>query len=136
MVWESKGSLNITKLCYQSGGGDLTKRKSLHGLEEPCSLSSIPVTIRASVIWQGTCGVGNQNSAMQIIQQGFRVEVNSGDKTQILGTSWLGNLALKQEFVRLFLLSTQKQSLAMDWAGNTSNGRWNLNFRKSSICVG
>lgn len=78
VVWES---LNITKLCYQSGGGDLTKRKSLHGLEEPCSFSSIPVTVTASVIWQGTC-VGNQNSAMQIIQQGFRVEVNSGDKTK------------------------------------------------------
>lgn len=43
----------------------------------------------------------------------------------------MGNLALKQEFARLFLLSTQKQSLAMDLAGNTINGRWNLNFRRA-----
>lgn len=47
----------------------------------------------------------------------------------------VGEFRLEIGICETILLSTQKQSLAMDWAGNTSNGRWNLNFRKSSICV-
>lgn len=97
VVWESKGSLNITKLCYQSGGGDLTKRKNLHGLEEPCSLSSIPVIVTASVIWQGTC-VGNQNAAMQIIQQGFRVETGICETIFIVNTEAVSGYVFGWEY--------------------------------------
>ncbi|KAI8566862.1 hypothetical protein RHMOL_Rhmol02G0075200 [Rhododendron molle] len=49
-----------------------------------------------------------------IIQGGFKVQVGSGQQTLFWDIIWLGDVALKEVYPRLYLISTQKGLVISD----------------------
>lgn len=66
-----------------------------------------------------------------IVQEGFKIKVFSGSSTYFWNHSWLGPITFKQEFPRLFLLSTQKEELISNIWDGLNSGSWALTFKRS-----
>lgn len=85
---------------------------------------------KISNIWKDICNIGNLETTIgEIISQGFKIKVNSGNSTKFWSHTWIGDHNLECSFPRLFLLSTQKESLISDLL--TPEANWNLQFRRA-----
>lgn len=83
-----------------------------------------------SNIWKDICHIGNPETIIgQIISHGFKIKVNSGNATKFWSHAWIGDQTLEANFPRLFLLSTQKESLVCELFGPDAS--WNLQFRRA-----
>ncbi|KAI8548067.1 hypothetical protein RHMOL_Rhmol07G0243600 [Rhododendron molle] len=106
--------------------------KSKYKLEQSCWLPRLPSSGKSSTIWKDICSVGDSSSVIgSILQEGFRVVVHSGQDISFWNQVWLGNTTLKEEFPRLYLISTQKEKVIRDLKDANGDGRWNLLFQRS-----
>lgn len=65
-----------------------------------------------------------------IIQEGFKVQVNSGQDTYFWHHVWLGESALKENYPRLYRISSQKDKVISDLKEGNGSERWNLHFNR------
>ncbi|XP_058223037.1 uncharacterized protein LOC131332760 [Rhododendron vialii] len=84
--------------------------KSKYKLEQRCWLPRLPSSV---------------------LQEGFRVVVHSDQDISFWNQVWLGDTTLKEEFPRLYLISTQKEKVIRDLKDASDGGRWNLFFQRS-----
>jgi hypothetical protein len=83
----------------------------------------------SSLWWKDLCSIGfNLNTNW--FAQGVIKNVGNGVNTRFWLDTWIGDLALKERYPRLFSISTQKQaSVAEIWSGE-GGSRWNLIWRR------
>ncbi|XP_058180030.1 uncharacterized protein LOC131298566 [Rhododendron vialii] len=85
-------------------------------------------------IWFNLKNLENSSSHLGYsIRESFRVQVNSGNATAFWEHVWLGELPLKEEYPRLFSLSSQKEELICNMRGDAAGGSWDLLFRRGLI---
>lgn len=98
--------------------------KSKYNLEQGAWLPRLPSSGRASNIWRDICCLGEVSSGIgTILQEGFRLEVQSGHEISFWNQVWLGDTTLKEEFPRLFLISSQKEMVINDLKDGSGYGR-------------
>ncbi|KAI8535123.1 hypothetical protein RHMOL_Rhmol10G0150800 [Rhododendron molle] len=102
--------------------------KGKYGLDANCWLPYIRVSGSSSRIWRDICSLDSPSSRLVYsIRDSFRAQVNSGDATMFWEHVWLGESALKEDYPRLFSLSTQKEVLISTLR---TAGSWDLLFRR------
>ncbi|XP_058215516.1 uncharacterized protein LOC131326672 [Rhododendron vialii] len=102
-----------------------------YGLSHQDWLPQLPSYGRASIIWRDICSIGNTENAMgNVIQDGFRIQVYSGNNTSFWNHKWMGDQTLRQEFPRLYLKSSQRDELVCNVLNSVGNGDWSLFFQR------
>lgn len=102
-----------------------------YGLDSNCWLPYVRGSGPTSKIWADICSLENSSSPLGYsIRDIFRVQVNLGNATIFWEHSWLGETCLKDEYPRLFSLSTQQEVKACLLWGNSNGGCWELLFRR------
>lgn len=82
----------------------------------------------SSRIWSDICSLDNPSSHLGYsIRDTFRVQVNSGNAIVFCDHIWLGESSLKEDYPRLFSLSTQKEVLISNLR---AEGSWDLVFKR------
>lgn len=100
-----------------------------YNLDQGRWLPHLPASGQISSIWTDICSIGNASSSIgPIIQEGFKVQVGSGQETLFWEVGWLGDVALKEVYPRLYLISTQKGQVVRNMMVEGGVGRWNLIF--------
>lgn len=79
-----------------------------YNLDQRSWLSKCPSRGSISTVWKDICSVGDHSSSVRgIVQEGFKIKVCAGNNIYFWNHSWIGPHTLKEDFPRLFLLSTQ-----------------------------
>ncbi|XP_058217028.1 uncharacterized protein LOC131327925 [Rhododendron vialii] len=100
-----------------------------YNLDQRCWLPHLPNSGQVTTIWRDICSIGNASSGIgAIIQAGFKVQVGSGQETLFWDHIWLGEVALKEVYPRLFRISTQKEQVISVVKEGAGDGCWNLSF--------
>lgn len=131
------------QLCWLSGGGDLVKIKDAlwvkvvsrkYDLGEDEWLPKNPNGGQPSNIWKDICSVGNSSNGMGDLQaQGFNIKVYSGRNVKFWDHKWIGEEPLKNQFSRLYNLSTQKNGMVVKFLVICSLEEFHLVGRRSII---
>ncbi|PSR84913.1 Endonuclease [Actinidia chinensis var. chinensis] len=78
-------------------------------------LPSLPNTGSPSPLWSAICSLGSRDPiVLDLLQQGFQIRLRDGARTKFWEDSWCGGRPLKEEFPRLFLISTNKTTKVKD----------------------
>lgn len=105
--------------------------KSKYNLEQGCWLPRLPSSGKVSVLWRDICSIGETSSCIgSILQEGFRLVVQSGQGISFWNQVWLGDTTLKEEFPRLYLISTQKEMVISGVKDARGDGGWNILFQR------
>lgn len=107
-----------------------------YGLSCECANPELPNSRKVSAVWNDICSIGKATSALsEVINQGFRLRVQSRGSIRFWDQIWIGEVSLKQEFPRLFSLSVQKQAKVQEMWQEVGGGTWNLLFRRPLMFV-
>lgn len=86
-----------------------------------------------SYIWNGIVAADNQNLPLSLYYaSNLQLKVGTGGRIRFWSNPWCGNVCLKEEFPRLFSLSSQKEGLLKEFvevSGATKN--WSFTFKRS-----
>lgn len=105
--------------------------RSKYKLDQRSWLPEYPTKGSVSTVWNDICAVGDPSSGIGgIVKEGFKIKVYSGNNTYFWNHNWLGPYTLKEEFPRLFLLSSQKDEVISNIWGGLEDGSWGLNFKR------
>ncbi|MCI03482.1 putative non-LTR retroelement reverse transcriptase, partial [Trifolium medium] len=83
----------------------------------------------ASLWWKDICSIGN-NLNNNWFAQSVVKKLGNGMSTSFWGEVWVGDLALKDRFPRLFSISIQKEATVAALRSDTDIGSWNLLWRR------
>ncbi|XP_058203090.1 uncharacterized protein LOC131317570 [Rhododendron vialii] len=110
----SESSLCGVRICHL----DVSNLARVMG----CKVETLPIKYLGLPLGNASSGTGS------IIQAGFKVQVGSGQETLLWDHIWLGEVALKDVYLRLFRISTQKDQVISVVKEGAGEGSWNLHF--------
>ncbi|XP_028058886.1 uncharacterized protein LOC114262720 [Camellia sinensis] len=127
--------LDKIQASFLWGGPDLKRKIHLVKWSEGVGkwIPNPSLNTSSSYIWNRIVAVGDQNQSFSLYYaSNLQLKVGNGCRIRFWSDSWCGNVCLKEEFPRLFSLSSQKEGLLKDFvevSGTTKN--WLFTFRRS-----
>ncbi|XP_058211464.1 uncharacterized protein LOC131323632 [Rhododendron vialii] len=110
--------------------------KGKYNLVQGACLPNLPRNGRITNIWRDICSLKDPSSSIGLVlNEGFRIQVHSGTETSFWEHVWLRDRPLKEEFPRLFLISSQKESSVRSVKEGSGIMLWKLQYRKRRLNV-
>lgn len=105
---------------------------SKYMIEEGQWLPPVNSSARLSRIWGDVLAVASLNQPLvEFFVEKVQIQAGNGSRIKFWYDKWVGGSCLKDEFPRLFSLSTVKDgSLSYFFERKFSSGKWNFCFRR------